>query len=72
MPIGDPAELDLLAVDTRTISLAQWEAIKREAVRRAHAERAKFVRDLARRLRFWWQARSGATPSSGAARTLGS
>jgi hypothetical protein len=72
-PNGPPfGTLDVLAVDIHTISPAQWETIKREIARRAHAERAKVMRDLARRLRFWWQRRSGATLSSGAARTLGS
>jgi hypothetical protein len=51
-------ECDLSKIDLRTITLGQWEAVKREAHRRAHEERAKFVRDLANRLRSLWGRRN--------------
>jgi len=50
-----PRKCDFSRIDFRTtITLGQWEAVKREAHRRAHAERARFVRDLINRLGSWW------------------
>jgi hypothetical protein len=51
------SECDLSAIDIRTITPEEWEAVKREVLRRAHAERAKVMRDLIKRLRSWWQGR---------------
>jgi hypothetical protein len=50
-------ELNLSEIDIRSITPEEWEAVQREAVRRAHAERAKLVRDLIKQLRCWWQDR---------------
>jgi hypothetical protein len=41
----------------RTITPEEWEAVKREGARRAHAERAKAMRDLIKLLWSWFQGR---------------
>jgi hypothetical protein len=50
-------ERDLSTIDLRTITLDDWEDLKREVARRAHAERTAATRELVRRLSCWWQAR---------------
>jgi uncharacterized protein YjiS (DUF1127 family) len=50
-------KLDLSAIDMRTITSEEWEAVKREVARRAHAERAKLMHDLIKWLRSWWKDR---------------
>src|SRR5262245_56844358 len=49
------SEQDLSATDLRTLSPEEWTEVKREAVRRAHAERSRLARALMHRLRCWWQ-----------------
>ena len=39
-------ERDLSAIDTGTLTPAEWDAFKREVVRRAHAGRSRLVLDL--------------------------
>ena len=51
------SECNLSTIDMRTITPEEWEAVKREALRRAHAERAKAMRYLIKRLWSWWQGR---------------
>jgi hypothetical protein len=48
-------KLDLSTIDVRTLTPEEWDAVKREAARRAHAERAKLMRGLVKELRSWWQ-----------------
>ncbi len=38
--------LDLQAIDIRTLSAEHWDAVMREAARRAHLERSRAFRDL--------------------------
>ena len=45
---------DLSAIDIRSLSPEYWHAVKREVVRRAHAERATMAREAIARLRAWW------------------
>jgi hypothetical protein len=52
--IENLSECDLSTIDVRGITPKEWEAVKGEVVRRAHAERAKVLRQLAKRLRCWW------------------
>ena len=40
------SERDLSTVDTRSLTPAEWDAFKREVVRRAHAGRSWLVLDL--------------------------
>ena len=40
------SERDLSAIDTSTLTPADWDAFKREVVRRAHAGRSKLILDL--------------------------
>src|SRR4051794_22649770 len=47
-------ELDLSTIDTRALTPAEWEALKSEVVRRAHAERTRATRAFVRWLRFRW------------------
>jgi hypothetical protein len=54
------SELDLSTVDTHTITVREWAAVKREVVRRAHAERANVIRGLIQRFRPGWHDRSPA------------
>jgi hypothetical protein len=49
------AKIDLSTFDLRTLTPEEWDAVKREATRRAHAERAKLMRGLLKELRSWWQ-----------------
>jgi hypothetical protein len=58
LDVSNLGKVDLSAIDTREITSDEWEAVKREAIRRAHAERARVVRDLAKRLWCGWQAAS--------------
>jgi hypothetical protein len=61
--VSNLSKLDLSAIDIRTMTPAEREAVIREAMRRAHAERAAMTRDLIKRLWFLLGkiARSGAT-----------
>jgi len=47
--------IDLSTIDLRTMTPDEWDAVKREAARRAHAERAKLMRGVVKELRSWWQ-----------------
>jgi hypothetical protein len=55
-PVSKLSELDLSAIDMRKITREDWEAVRREVIRRAHAERAKLMRDLIRGLGSWCSA----------------
>jgi hypothetical protein len=62
--ISKHGEIDLSAIDMRTITPEEWEALKwgalkRVVTRRAHAERAKAMRELLTPLRSWWQTPRG-------------
>lgn len=64
-------ESDLSTIDIRTLSPEEWHAVKREVVRRAHAERATMVREAAARLQSWWGNRKQERPAPArAARSL--
>jgi hypothetical protein len=51
----DLSKLDLSTIDIHTMTPEEWDAVKREAARRAHAERVKLMRGLVRGLGSWWQ-----------------
>ena len=38
--VSNLGKLDLSAIDVRTMTPEEWDAVKQEAARRAHAERA--------------------------------
>jgi hypothetical protein len=57
LDISKLGELDLSAIDMRTITPEEREAVMREAARRAHAERAKLVHDLINWLWSWCKGR---------------
>jgi hypothetical protein len=42
-------DVDLSAIDPRTLSPETWDLVKQEAIRRAHAERSAVIRQLLRR-----------------------
>jgi hypothetical protein len=42
-------EVDLSTIDTRALTAADWEAVKREVLRRARAERAAAMRQFFKR-----------------------
>lgn len=63
-------ESDLSTIDIRSLSPEEWHAVKREVVRRAHAERATMVRVAIARLRSWWGNRK--RQRTAAARPVGS
>jgi hypothetical protein len=48
--VSNLSKLDLSAIDIRTMTPAEREAVIREAMRRARAERAAVMRDLIKRL----------------------
>jgi hypothetical protein len=48
-------ERDLSTIDIRTIGPEEWQAVKREVARRAHAERAQTMRILIGWLPIFWQ-----------------
>ena len=48
-------EIDLQNLDYRTLTHEQWELLKRQVIRRAHAERAKVVRRIFAALVSWRQ-----------------
>lgn len=48
-------ECDLSTIDVRSLSPEEWDAVKREVVRRAHAERASMLRHVIARLHAWWR-----------------
>lgn len=56
-------ESDLSTIDIRSLSPEEWHAVKREVVRRAHAERATMVREAIARLRSWWGNRKRQRPA---------
>ena len=59
-------ENDLSKIDIRALTPAEWEALKREVVRRAHAERARSIRAFVRWLRFrWTRMHLGSDPAEG-------
>ena len=51
-------ETDLSAIDVRTLTGAEWEAVKREVERRARAERAHVVGAVFKWLGSWWLRRN--------------
>jgi hypothetical protein len=51
----DLSKLDLSTIEVRTLTPEEWDAVKREAARRAHIERAKLMRGLVKGFRSWWQ-----------------
>jgi hypothetical protein len=53
-------EIDLTNLDYRALTPEQWELVKRQAVRRAQAERAQMINEMVRRLIFW-RGKSAAT-----------
>jgi hypothetical protein len=44
--LANLSERDLSTIDTGTLTPAEWDALKREVVRRAHAGRSRLVLDL--------------------------
>ena len=59
---------DLSAIDVRTLTPEEWQALKQEVNRRAHAERVQVMRGLVTWLRSRWQdgpRREGATRPRG-------
>jgi len=64
----EPREPDLTIPDYRTLGPDQWALLKRQVARRAHAERAKVVRDIFAALVSWRRkladrpSRTGARP----------
>jgi hypothetical protein len=60
--LSNLSKLDLSAIDIRTTTSAEREAVIREAMRRARDERAAVMRDLIKRLWFLL----GKIPGSGA------
>jgi hypothetical protein len=50
-------ELDLSTIDLRSLTPEEAEAVRREAYRRARAERDTAMRELVGCLRSWWQSR---------------
>jgi hypothetical protein len=55
---------DLSSTDLRSLTPAEWDALKREVQRRAHAGRADVLRAAAGAIRAWWRARTGMTSAS--------
>ena len=53
-------ETDLSTIDVCALTPAEWEALKREVVRRAHAERGRAMRAFAKWLFRWIRMRLGA------------
>lgn len=51
------SELDLSAIDVRRMTTEERDAVTREVIRRARAERAKLMHDLIKWLRSWWNGR---------------
>jgi hypothetical protein len=69
--MSDFHEMDLSSVDLGTLAPDQWDLLKREVNRRAHAARAAFFREMLGRLRFrrrrshangFWRATVSADP----------
>lgn len=54
--ISEHHELDLSAIDIRTIPPGEWGSLKREVFRRAQAERSKAMREFLALFRSWWRA----------------
>jgi len=47
--------IELHEIDPRTLTPAQWDAVKRIATERAHAERAETFRHAFRAIRAWFR-----------------
>lgn len=65
---SNTVDLDLQAIDLKSLSPDEWSALKQNLIRRAHQERSQQVAALAARLAAWLR-RSPATlaPEAGAA-----
>jgi len=67
--LQEPNEPNLTIPDYRTLGPDQWALLKRQVARRAHAERAKVVRDIFAALVSWRRklanrpSRTGARPA---------
>jgi len=45
--------IELHEIDPRTLTPAQWDAVKRAAIKRAHAARAEAIRNAFGAIRAW-------------------
>jgi hypothetical protein len=57
-----PAELELHSIDPRTLTPGQWDAVKRLATERAHAERTRTLRAVFRAVGRWFRRRKAFPP----------
>lgn len=56
MPIDD--EFDVQTIDLKTLTPAQWDALKQWSMRRAHAERSRVIGQILARAVSWLRGRA--------------